>query len=226
MFRSAEVAYASFDFSGLGYITEEAFLNHKLIKGRVPHTETEIKLFFRDQNIFSKQKEGLEFDGFKKYFFPHLYLVQADPDDHDDKTAFQNKMELIGNKEKHPEVIHGRLQTLEERLKIKFSNCFESVRKAFLALDSDYDGYINVEDILKYFANETDLNFNDLKKLLIDKDSKRAGRLSYMDFSKWLGNAIHMSEAFYFRHDSIKNPHYDRYMHNHDENKKSDIQQA
>ena len=26
MFRSAEVAYASFDFSGLGFISEEAFL--------------------------------------------------------------------------------------------------------------------------------------------------------------------------------------------------------
>ena len=39
-------------------------------------------------------------------------------------------------------------------LKIKFSNCFESVRKAFLALDQDYDGFITVEDILKYFANE------------------------------------------------------------------------
>jgi len=103
-------------------------------------------------------------------------------------------------------VIEDRLIQLETRLKTKFSNCFESVRKAFLALDSDYDGYITVEDILKYFGNETDLNFNDLKKLIVDKDHKREGRLGYMDFSKWLGNAIHMSEGFYFRHDSIKNP--------------------
>lgn len=103
-------------------------------------------------------------------------------------------------------MIEKRLIKLETRLKTKFSNCFESVRKAFLALDSDYDGYITVEDILKYFGNETDLNFNDLKKLIVDKDHKREGRLGYMDFSKWLGNAIHMSEGFYFRHDSIKNP--------------------
>ena len=39
----------------------------------------------------------------------------------------------------------------ENRLKVKFSNCFESVRKAFLTLDQDYDGFITVEDILKYF---------------------------------------------------------------------------
>ena len=80
------------------------------------------------------------------------------------------------------------------------------MRKAFLALDADYDGFITVEDILKYFANEKDLNFNDLKKLLIDKDHKKLGRLGYMDFSKWLGNSIHLSEGFYFRHDSVKNP--------------------
>ncbi len=80
------------------------------------------------------------------------------------------------------------------------------MRKAFLTLDSDYDGIITVEDILKHFGNETDLNFNDLKKLMIDKDSKKMGRLGYMDFSKWLGNAIHQSEGFYFRHDSVKNP--------------------
>jgi hypothetical protein len=33
-----------------------------------------------------------------------------------------------------------------------------------------------------------------------------------MDFSRWLGNAIHMSEGFYFRHDSVKNPQYERFL--------------
>lgn len=44
---------------------------------------------------------------------------------------------------------------------------------------------------------------------MIDKDSKKQGRIGYSDFSKWLGSAIHMSEGFYFRHDSIKNPQYE-----------------
>lgn len=43
---------------------------------------------------------------------------------------------------------------VEEKLKTKFSNCFHSVRKAFLALDADYDGYITVEDLLKYFGTD------------------------------------------------------------------------
>jgi len=75
MYRSADLAYASFDFSGLGYISEQAFLDHKIIKNRIPFSKDEIKLFFRDQNLFNSHKAGLDFDSFKKFFFPHLYLV-------------------------------------------------------------------------------------------------------------------------------------------------------
>lgn len=60
-------------------------------------------------------------------------------------------------------------------IKDKFANNWVSVRKAFLDLDSDYDGFVTVEDIMRYFG--TDLNkefdFRDLKKLIMDKDSKR-----------------------------------------------------
>lgn len=104
-------------------------------------------------------------------------------------------------------------------MKIKFSNCYESVRKAFLELDSDRDGFITIEDILKQFGNEKDLVYNDLKKLIIEKDTKRIGKLNYTDFSKWLGGSIHMSESFYFRHDSIKNPGFDASQ---DKSKKSE----
>lgn len=43
----------------------------------------------------------------------------------------------------------------------------------------------------------------------MDKDSKKKGMIGYTDFSKWVGNAIHMSEGFYFRHDSVRNPQFD-----------------
>ena len=94
-------------------------------------------------------------------------------------------------------------------MKKKFSNCFEEVNKAFIKLDSDYDGFITIEDILKYFGNETDLNYNDLKKLMKDKDSKKEGKISYNDFSKWLGNTIHSTQGCYFRMNSYKNPEYE-----------------
>ena len=53
------------------------------------------------------------------------------------------------------------------------------------------------------------INYNDLKKIIVDKDSKQRGMIGYTDFSKWVGNAIHMSEGFYFRHDSVKNPQFE-----------------
>ena len=105
MYRSAEQAYASFDFTGLGYITEEAFLNSMIIKGRIPFPEDQIKMFFREYNLFDKRKAGMDFDTFKKNFFPHLYLVQEDMDDAEDKAAYHNKSELIKNNDKQPEVI-------------------------------------------------------------------------------------------------------------------------
>lgn len=68
---------------------------------------------------------------------------------------------------------------------------------------------------MRHFGNqgqagsETNFNFNDLKKILIEKDSARRGKLGYADFSKWVGNSIHQSEGFYFRHDSVRNPDYE-----------------
>ena len=95
-------------------------------------------------------------------------------------------------------------------MKDKCANNWDSVRKAFLDLDTDYDGFITVEDILRYFGNDSkEFNFNDLKKLITDKDSKGIGKLGYSDFSKWVGNSIHQSEGFYFRHDSVKNPQFE-----------------
>jgi Ca2+-binding EF-hand superfamily protein len=128
-------------------------------------------------------------------------------------------------------VITERLKKLERILKNKFQNQWESVRKAFLALDTDYDGYITVEDILRYFGEgEKDLNYNDLKKLVRDKDSKKLGKIGYTDFSKWVGNSIHQSEGFYFRHDSVKNPQFEanaeRNLKNHNDDSKKRAQEC
>lgn len=83
-----------------------------------------------------------------------------------------------------------RVLKLEKEIKQRFGNNFQKVRKAFLALDSDYDGYITIEDLLRYFGSDLKIEYNDLKKILKDKDSNRKGRLNYSDFSKWIGSTI------------------------------------
>lgn len=148
----------------------------------------------------------MTFDSFKKTFYPHLYVVEEEPQSDEDREAEKKKQEFKANKEKQSAVVEGRILKLEKMIKTKFSNCFESVRKAFLILDQDYDGFITIEDLLKYFGTETEIDYDDLKKLINDKDSKKLGRINYTDFSRWLGSTIHMSEGFYFRHDSVKNP--------------------
>jgi hypothetical protein len=93
---------------------------------------------------------------------------------------------------------------------MKFANSWTSVRRSFLDLDFDHDGFVTAEDLLRYFGPSLkDVDFNDVKKLLKDKDMSKKGWLSYKDFSSWLGVCIHQSEGFFFRHDSIKNPEYE-----------------
>jgi Ca2+-binding EF-hand superfamily protein len=59
-------------------------------------------------------------------------------------------------------------------------------------LDYDHDGFVTSQDIIRYFGQGSkDIDFNDLTKLIKDKDSNKKGMLSYADFSKWMGVAIH-----------------------------------
>jgi Ca2+-binding EF-hand superfamily protein len=206
MYQSSENAYSALDFSGIGYITRESFFNNFIVKHKIKFSKEDIEEFLKGYNLFNSSEPGINFDNFKKVFFPHLYLVQDDKDDLYDDQAKNIREYVLNNKEDLPQIIKQRLLNLEKKIKDKFQNQFESVRKAFLLLDIDYDGFIVVEDILRYLGNESDLNFNDLTKLFKEKDSTGKGRINYSDFSKWLGSAIHMSEGFAFRHDSVKNP--------------------
>lgn len=117
---------------------------------------------------------------------------------------------MKSNTEGESNKVQQRIKNIERLLRVKMSNNYETVRKAFLALDTDYDGFITIEDILRNFGDNKDFNYNDLKKLIMSRDQLGKGRISYEDFSSWVGNSIHMSEGFYFRHDSIKNPFFDR----------------
>ena len=93
---------------------------------------------------------------------------------------------------KNPAQIKERLRKLEHFLKEKFTKNWISVRKAFLDLDSNHDGFISVEDLIRFFGADNDVSYQDLKKLMQDKDlNTKQGLLNYQDFSRWVGNYIH-----------------------------------
>jgi len=72
-------------------------------------TTEDILLCFEMSNLFmgSSDKQGqacpmnaMNFDSFKKIFFPHLYVVAQDPGSDDERQARKTKIELEVNKEK------------------------------------------------------------------------------------------------------------------------------
>jgi hypothetical protein len=131
----------------------------------------------------------MDFEIFKKAFFPHLFHIKDDESDQDQENIKRLRDNLKNDNKK---AIVTKLNKLESLIKDKFANNWVSVRKAFLDLDTDYDGFVTVEDILRFFGSENkEFDFKDLSKLIIDKDSKRQGKISYADFSKWMGGVIH-----------------------------------
>lgn len=81
IYRGPDKAYAALDFSGVGYVTLQNFVDSIICK-RLPFTEEEIRDFFFQTNAFAGNAQvlagGMNFDSFKKTFFPHLYQIQDD----------------------------------------------------------------------------------------------------------------------------------------------------
>ena len=87
MYNSAENGYAALDFTGLGYVTEKSFLDCYLVKERLKYSRSQVQEFFQEYNLFNDNEKGINFDNFKKNFFPHLYLCQDEKDDAEDIKA-------------------------------------------------------------------------------------------------------------------------------------------
>ena len=109
--------------------------------------------------------------------------------------------------------IANQLKSIEQVIKEKVSNNWVSVRKAFLDIDENYDGFITAEDLAKLIGGASGSNrydFNLIKTLLNLKSKNKNSKLSYTEFCAWLGGVIEPAEGFYFRHDSQKNPQFEK----------------
>ena len=146
-------------------------------------------------------------------FFPHMTLAGPDSKVEDDRKSTGHS-ETAWKAE-----IAGKLLQLDRAIRAKVASKYASVREAFLKLDLDHDGWIQPQDFVQAFGTHMEMPFQDLMKIMNDKSSKEdgSGQLNYSDFSKWLGNSIHVTEGFYFRHDSKRNPDYDRHQSGQDQ---------
>ena len=110
IYRGPDKAYAALDFGGKGYITEDMFMQSSVMD-RIQYSREDVRGFFDFINLFhnckSGQKEliankGINFDTFKKTFFPHLYIVDEEHDSDNERKNKADQRELKNNKEKHP----------------------------------------------------------------------------------------------------------------------------
>lgn len=97
---------------------------------------------------------------------------------------------------------------MENLIKHKLSANFNSVRKAYLELDQQHNGFITAVNIAKFLGQSKNKNFDFtlLEVLVKMKSGNQSPHLQYSDFCRWLGPCIEPIEDFYFRHDSQKNP--------------------
>lgn len=64
--------------------------------------------------MFACNDGTMNFDSFKKTFFPHLYLLNDDREEsEEERRERQEKRGILRNKDKQPEIIKERLKRLE-----------------------------------------------------------------------------------------------------------------
>lgn len=72
--------------------------------------------------------------------------------------------------EKTNQDVIDRISKVEKKLRDRFSQRFDSVKRAFLFMDADHDGYITIEDFLRNFS-DIDVSYEDMAKLVKERDS-------------------------------------------------------
>lgn len=78
----------------------------------------------------------------------------------------------------------------------------------------DHDGWVEPRDIVSLYGTHIQIDYADLVKIMESVSSRKdgSGRLNYSDFSLWLGNEIHNLASFIFRHDSKRNPSFEKHL--------------
>lgn len=118
MYSSAFHAFTALDYTGLGFVTKEAFVNSMLIKNHLRLTPKELEPFFKHFNIFMNGNT-LKFEAFKKLFFPNQSISSSNGFGRDeileDNKALINSDMSIEDKAK---VIEKRIRELDEKIKI------------------------------------------------------------------------------------------------------------
>ena len=104
LYRAADKAYSSMDYEGVGFIVEDSFISSMGCQ-KSGYSREDLIDFAQSSGLF-KTGTGMNFDSFKKAFFPHLYLINDDAEEsEDERRERQEKRAMIKDKAKQPEII-------------------------------------------------------------------------------------------------------------------------
>ncbi|CDW82631.1 px domain containing protein [Stylonychia lemnae] len=232
-------AYQALDFQGKGFVDVNDFVEGRIIY-KLPFSKNDLREFLVNETIFKKQQQ-LKIEVFTKNFFPNKLKepVMNNQNGQDFSDSDKSDEEEINNDTSRKPMMAGtksvqdftindslskmsssknrdinnKMKHIEDILKERLSNNWVSVRKAFLDLDEDFDGFVTAENFAKLIggsSGSSKFDFNLLKMLIKMRNSKLSPDLNYTEFCRWFGAVIEPVEAFYFRHDSMKNPQYEK----------------
>lgn len=104
MYKSAENAYATLDFYGKGAITFEDLISSAVVQNIIlkKYSKDILSDFLNSENVFPEETKGMNFDSFKKYFFPNHANVEEDKDDAYDEKMANRREEFLKKFEKQP----------------------------------------------------------------------------------------------------------------------------
>jgi len=94
LYRDPETAYASMDFEGNGKISFHEFIESIVVQ-KTKFDLDDVEGFLLRDRIYKDRKGEIEFEKFKKQFFPHLYHI-SDKQDLDTHGQSDKEVAIFG----------------------------------------------------------------------------------------------------------------------------------
>ena len=110
VYRDPESTYAALDFSGKGKIQMKDILDNLVFK-RLKFVKEDVILWMLRDKVFDDINSTIDFERFKRHFFPHLLLIKDNEEEEiDDKQKADadiiNKSRSLLEKVNKQEVVH------------------------------------------------------------------------------------------------------------------------
>lgn len=141
-----QISLGTIDFSGKGEIVEDDIINFYK-KFHLDYTDEQIKDYLRKYSLLTDDGKIDKAMMAKVYYGHHFRnnfetpgLVTAVANSASNKELTSKSLSELNT------VVTHRLKRIESMIKTKISSNWNQVRKAFLDIDNDYDGYITAKD--------------------------------------------------------------------------------